>query len=303
MTARWLLVLLLTTLLAATGSGDAQAFAHIVRQGETLAQIADRLYGDAKHEALLVGANALDTQGGTIIVPGMRLEIPAPGHHTVLQGETWADVALAWLGTNDIARTELLARANKGVSWVSPVEGREIEIPAVVTYIAGEAETVDGIAQRFWGNANRGWELDAYNRRQGLSVRKGELMLVPMVGLRLTEAGKAEAHVAAERDGAGRGIALEQQHKADTELPLLLAEVRYGRYAEAIGRGNRLLGGGALTRPQLAVTHRALTEAYVAIDARTAAAGACSAWKSNEPNPVLDPLRVSPKILAACDPR
>ncbi|MDP9150399.1 MAG: LysM peptidoglycan-binding domain-containing protein [Myxococcota bacterium] len=302
MIARWRLVLFSSSVLAANGD-DAHGFTHIVREGETLAQIADHVYGDAKHEALLVGANALDTQGGTIIAAGMRLEVPAPGHHTVVHGETWADVALAWLGTNDIARTELLARANKGVSWVSPVEGKEIEIPAVVTYIAGEAETVNGITQRFWGNANRGWELNAYNRRQGLLVRRGELVLVPMVGLKLTASGKAEARDAAERDGAGRGMALEQQHKADTELPLLLAEVRYGRYAEAIARGNRMLGGGALTHPQLALTYRALLEAYVAIDARSAAAVACAAWQANDANPKLDPLRMSPKILAACDTR
>ena len=60
-------------------------------------------------------------------------------------------------------------------------------------------------------------------------------------------------------------------------------------------------GGGALTHPQLATIHRALLEAYVAIDARAAAAAACEAWKSNDPGAVLDPVRVSPKIRAACE--
>jgi LysM repeat protein len=298
-------LLLMGSVLAATAaaSHDAGAFQHIVKPGETLAQVADRVYGDAKLETVLVGANALDVQGGTIISPGMRLEVPAPGHHTVIQGETWADLALLWLGTNDMARNELLARVNKGVPWVPPVEGQEIEIPAVVTYISGEGETVNSIAQRYWGNAGRGWELNTYNRREGVGVRRGEVVLVPMPGLRLTEAGRAEARAAAERDGASGGMALEQQRKADAELPQLLADVRYGRYAEAAARGNRLLGGGALTHPQLAVVHRALLEAYVALDARVSAAAACAAWRSNEPNPVLDPVRVSPKIRAACDAR
>jgi LysM repeat protein len=282
-------------------AGDASAFQHIVKPGETLAQIAERVYGDGKRETVLVGANALDVQGGTIISPGMRLEVPAPGHHTVLQGETWADLALLWLGTSDMARTELLAHTNKGVPWVPPVEGQEIEIPAVVTYIAGEGETVNTIAQRFWGAAPRGWELNTYNRREGVLVRRGEVVLVPMPGLRLTEAGRAEARAAAERDGASGGMALEQQRRADAELPQLLADVRYGRYTEAIARGNRLLGSGAMTHPQLAVLHRALLEAYVAIDARPSAVAACAAWRSNDPNAVLDPVRVSPKVRAACD--
>jgi LysM repeat protein len=284
-------------------AGGASGFTHIVRPGETLAQIADRIYGDAKLERVLVGANALDAQGGTIIAPGMRLEIPAPGHHTVMQGETWAELSLSWLGSSDIARTELIAHANKGVPWVPPVEGQEIEIPAVLTYIAGDNETINGVAQRFWGNANRGWELNVYNRREGVPVRRGEAVLVPMAGLRLTETGRAEARAAAERDGASGGMALEQQRKADAELPALLADVRYGRYAEALARGNRLLGGAALTHPQLALVHRALLEAYVALDAKAAAAAACAAWRSNEPNAALNPVRVSPKILAACAER
>jgi LysM repeat protein len=280
-----------------------RAFTHIVKPGETLALIAERVYGDAKRETVLVGANALDVQGGTIISAGMRLEIPAPGHHTVAQGETWAELALSWLGTNDMARTDLLARDNKGVPWVPPVEGQEIEIPAVVTYIAGENETVNTIAARFWGDPNRGWELNAYNKRQGVAVSRGEVVLVAMPGLRLTEAGRAAARAAAERDGASGGMALELQRKADAELPLLLSDVRYGRYAEAVARGNRLLGGAALTHPQLAVLHRVLLEAYVALDARAAAAAACAAWRSNDPAAALDPVRTSPKIRAACDAR
>jgi LysM repeat protein len=290
-------------LLGLASPRDARAFSHVVKTGETLAQIAERVYGDSKYEAVLIGANALDVQGGSAIMPGMRVEIPAPGHHTVAQGETWPELALSWLGSNDIGRADLLARSNKDVAWIPPVEGQEVEVPAVVTYIAGDGETVNSIAQRFWGDPYRGWELDTYNHREGVAVRRGEAILVPMLGLRLTEAGKTEARAAAERDGASGGMAFEHQRSADTELPQLLADVRYGRYAEAVARGNRLIGAGALTRPQLATVHRALLESYVALDAHAAAAAACAAWRSNEPHVALDSDRVSPKIRAACDAR
>ena len=46
-------------LLAVLVAPRAIAFPHVVRPGETLAQIAARLYGDAKRESLLAGANAL----------------------------------------------------------------------------------------------------------------------------------------------------------------------------------------------------------------------------------------------------
>jgi hypothetical protein len=287
--------------IALASSGDAYGFTHIVKPGETLAQIAERMYASPKLEVVLVGANALDVQGGAVIVPGMRLEVPAPGHRTILSGETWAALALLWLGSGDPARAELLALSNRGVPWVPPAEGQEIEIPAVITYIAGESETVNSIAARFWGDPNRGWELNPYNRREGVLVRRGEVVLVPMPNLKLTDAGKAEAKVAAERDATVAGIALEQQRRADADLPQLLADVRYGRYGEAVARGNRILGGGSLTRSQLATVHRSLLEAYVAIDARAAASAACTAWRANDPTAVVDPVRVSPKIIAACD--
>jgi hypothetical protein len=95
-------------------------------------------------------------------------------------------------------------------------------------------------------------------------------------------------------------MTLEHQSSAEAELPALLADVRYGRYAEAIADGNRLLGRGGLTRPQLASVQRALVEAYVAVDANAAAATSCAAWKANTQNATLDPVRVSPKIRAAC---
>jgi len=280
---------LLVGAIALAFSGDARAFTHIVKPGETLAQIAERMYASPKLEVVLVGANALDVQGGAVIVPGMRLEVPAPGHRTIVSGETWAALALLWLGSGDPARAELLALSNRGVPWVPPTEGQEIEIPAVITYIAGESETVNSIAARFWADPNRGWELNPYNRREGVLVRRGEVVLVPMPNLKLTDAGKVA------------GIALEQQRRADADLPQLLADVRYGRYGEALARGNRILGGGSLTRSQLATVHRSLLEAYVAIDARAAASAACTAWRANDPAAVVDPVRVSPKIIAACD--
>jgi hypothetical protein len=57
-----------------------------------------------------------------------------------------------------------------------------------------------------------------------------------------------------------------------------------------------------LTRPQLATVHRALLEAYVALDAPPLAAAACAAWRKEDSTAAnLDPALISPKIRAACD--
>ena len=74
---RRLPILVSLVAIALAASTDAHGFIHIVRPGETLSQIATRMYGDARKELIIADANALDVQGGSVIVPGMRLEIPA----------------------------------------------------------------------------------------------------------------------------------------------------------------------------------------------------------------------------------
>jgi LysM repeat protein len=295
------LALLSTAAMVATPS-DAAAFGHVVSQGDTLAQLAIRFYGTPRFEAAIAGANALDVHGGSAIVSGQLLEIPAPAHHRVKEGETWFGIARVYLG--DTKRAELLARANGAVAWVPPVESQEVEIPSVVAHIAAEHDTMGSLAQRYLGDINKSWELDVYNGRDGKQrLLRGDVVLVPLIDLSLTEEGKKAARASADRARTeGGGQAYDAQRRAEADIPPLLADVRAGRYVDAVGKGNRLLGSGELTRPQLAAIHRALLEAYVALDAAGLAAGACSAWRTNAGGDVkLDARSVSPKIRTACN--
>lgn len=279
---------------------DASAFTHVVSQGETLAQIAMRVYGTPRFETAIASANALDVHGGSVIVPGQPLEIPAPSHHRVTEGETWFELARVHLG--DARRAEVLARHNGAVSWVPPSSGQEVEVPAVFGHIAGEGETMASLTQRYFGDINRTWELDAYNHRKGeQKLMRGDIVLVPLLDLTLTREGKEEAARAADRARSeGGGQAFEAQRKGEAELPPLLADVRAGRYVDAVARGNRLLGGSELTKPQLATIHRALLEAYVALEIPGMAAAACQSWKTHAGEVRLDARTTSPKIRAAC---
>lgn len=298
------LAIVLLASAALTATGPAEAFPHVVRPGETLAEIATRVYGNPKMEIVLAGANFLDLQGGSAPVAGMRLEIPSPSYHRVIAPESWNALALRYLG--EARRSDVLARLNRGVAWIPPVDGLEIQIPYVLTVICGEGERMTELAHRYLGDANRAWELEAYNGRKptqtgAAPLKRGELVLIPLLDLELTEAGKAEARVGGERTRGAGGHVLEAQRRVDAELPILLADLRGGRYVEVVARGNRLLGSGELTKIQLASLHRALLEAYVALDALPAASGACAAWRTNDPSAPLDPNFVSPKIVAACN--
>ncbi len=279
--------------------GDARGFPHVVKKGETLAQIAERTYGRVEMEQLLVAANGLDAGGGIPIVAGMRLEIPALGHRRVAQGETWGTLADELLG--DERRGDVLAMANGAMPWIQPADGQEIVVPWNLRVTAGSNDTLLTLAYRFLGDRDQAWMLDGYNHRRGEPIHRGDLVLVPLHDLGLTAEGRLEAATAGalvRSEGAGR--AREAQRHAEGELPQLASEIRAGRWVEAVTRGNRLLGSGDLTKPELAAIQRALVEAYVALDAVGLAETACGGWRSADPDVKLDPVELSPKILRAC---
>ena len=280
-------------------AASAQAFPHIVKPGETLAQIAERTYGRVEMEQILVAANGLDAGGGIPIVPGMRLEVPALSYRRALAGDTWPGLAAALLG--DASRSDALALANASMPWLAPADGQELLVPYNLRVVAGASDSLLTIAYRYLGQRDKAWMLDRYNHKKEDPIRRGEVVLVPLVDLPLTAEGKVEAAsagamVRAEATGQTR----EAQRKVDAELPTLSADVRGGRYVEAIARGNRMLGYGELARPQVAAVSRLLTEAYAAMDAVGLAETSCGAWRSADPTAALDPVELSPKILRAC---
>jgi hypothetical protein len=287
-------------LFAATGvSADVGAFPHVVRQGETVAQIAEAMYGRVELERVIVEANGLDGRRGMEVVAGMRLDVPAVDHHRVLPADTWQTIADDLLGHSK--RGDVLAYVNDSHPWLKPEVGREIIVPYNLRYVASRGDTTQSIAYRFLNRRDDAWVIASYNELSRARMRQGEVLLVPLVDLALTEAGRAAALTAGAlvRSQAG-GAAREAQQKAAAELPKLADDVRRGRYIEAVARGAAILDDTGLSEPQLALTHRSLTEAYVALDAVGLAATSCAAWRQHDPNAVLDPIDHSPKILAAC---
>lgn len=279
----------------------AHAFPHVVQRGETLASIAEKIYGRIQYERILVHANALDACGGTSITTGMVLEVPAVGHRRIHAGETWQGLAKELLG--DERRADALAQANHGKPWQAPEDGAEIVVPYNLRYVVQKEETVPSIASKFSVDNQFAWTLDRYNQVGGHVLRRGDVVLVPLTDLPLTEAGKleaAQAQAAVRSEGAG--AAREAQRKATAELPALLGEVRGGHYIDAVLRGTRLLNIGELSRPQKADIHRAMTEALVALDAPGLAAASCQEWLAADPQAIVDPTTTSPKIIAACKP-
>lgn len=278
---------------------EAHAFPHVLHRDESLAKIAERVYGRVDLEKLLVAANGLDIGGGVPTAVGQRLEIPALQYIRVQSGDTWASLAETLLGHPD--RQDVLSAANDSSPWMTPAEGVEIVVPYNLRVVAGTNDSVVTIALRFMGSREKAWILDHYNFLKGRPLKRGDVVLVPISSLPLTDAGRADAAAASslERSQAA-GSTRDAQRRADSEMPSLMAEIRSGRYLDAVQRGSRMLGYGELSKPQLAAIHRQLLEAYAALDARGHASASCRIWRESDPEVILDPDQLSPKLLAVC---
>jgi hypothetical protein len=289
-------------LCAALVATPAGAFPHVVKRGETAARIAEQMYGRIELERIVVAANGLDGRRGSETVPGMRIEIPAVAHRKVLAGDSWQSLAEELCGSP--GRGDVLAFLNAQKPWLRPAVGADIIVPFNLRYVASTNDTTETVAYRFLGERDLAWVIASYNSLQRAILRQGEIVLVPLTDLALTEEGRRAAQTAhALMRSEGEIGRREAQLRADRELPLLAQDVRHGRYVEAIARGASLVGDekqAGLSEPQLAAAFRYLTEAYVALDATAAAAHACASWRAHDPTAELDPVLVSPKIMAVC---
>jgi hypothetical protein len=291
----------LLLMLAALGAaGHAHAFQHVVQSGDTLASLAEKYYGRIQLEKLLVAANLLDQGGGSPIVRGMRLEVPALQHFRVRPGDTWDLLAAELLGSP--SRSDVLSIANDSSPWLTPEEGSEIIVPYNLRLVAEQGDNLIEYAYIYLGDKNKAWVLDRYNGFKGKGIDPGDVVLVPLTDLPLTDKGKAAARQAsgiAVTESAGD--TRQAQRKVAQEIPALIADVRAGRYVDAVSRANRFIGSASLSEPQLAVIHRELTAAYVALDAQGLATAACQEWRKRDPAARLDPVILSPKILRVCE--
>lgn len=282
-------------------AGSAQAFPHIVQPGDTLAALAKRYYGRIQLERVLATANALSGNKNGLS-PGMVLEIPAVTYRQVHEGETWKSLAQELLGGEH--RHILLAQVNGHKPWIEPELGQLILIPYNLGWVASGEESLATLAYRFLGSTKYAYRLVQYNELGENGAERGQVLLLPLSELPLTDEGRAAAtQAAAQISQQSQGKEYEHQRDSRKSTEKLADDIRGGRYISAVARGTELLAAGHLSQPGRAQVQRWLLEAYVALDARGLARTACESWHSLAPAAKLDPLTTSPKILRLCPNR
>ncbi len=296
-TLRGAALLMGLALLPKAAAAQDLAYIHVVKNGETLASIAQSYYGDPKRENVLVAENGLLAQGGASIVEGLRLIIPTVSYHRVQPGDTWRDLAVRYYG--DPNRAVALLRANQAKPGSAPDEGAQLLIPYPVRHIVEQGETLVTITEQYYQDRNDLRLLKAFNTGKG-RVARGHIVLVPLFDLVLSEEGRA-------RLTAASGVRLESgetrslQARVDASLPVLREHIAKGRFAEAVALGNQLLGSGHLTSHQEISIQRELATAYVALDRSDLAQEAFGHALDKQPDLELDSARTSPRVIAALE--
>jgi LysM repeat protein len=292
-----LLSLLLGTVLVLLSSGaKAQAvYTHAVQEGDTLASIAQRYYGDPTREAVLREANRMKGTGVNGLVSGSWIFVPMVTFYRVGKDETWKSLAARFFGRE--ARAATLIEANKGSRRVEPDEGAELLVPYPLRHVVGPGETLSKIAKMYMPDSPLSLKrIRRFNA--GARIERGQVVLVPLFDLRLAGEGRAEASAAFAR-ASGGGAAKAAQDEVESSLPELIEQVKKAAFAEAVSLGNRLLGTQSLTSTQVVTIQKELAVAYVALERTDLAEASFRAALALQPNLELDTVRTSPRVLEA----
>jgi LysM repeat protein len=269
---RGLVSLLLTVAIAGLSSGaKAQAvYTHAVQEGDTLASIAQRYYGDPTREAVLREANRMKRPAVNALVAGSWIFVPMVTFYRVGKEETWKSLATRFFGRE--ARAATLIEANNGNRRIEPDEGAELLVPYPLRHVVSPGETLTKIAKMYMPDSPLSLKrIRRFNA--GARIERGQVVLVPLFDLRLA------------------GV--------ESSLPQLIEQVKKAEFAEAVSLANRLLGTQSLTSTQVVTIQKELAEAYVALERTDLAEASFRVALALQPNLELDTVRTSPRVLEA----
>ena len=281
------LAMVLTIVAATNARADV---VHQVRQGDTLASIAERYYGDPSREATLVAANVLSAQANVSLAPGMRIVVPAISYYRVVAGDTWTRIAQRELGS--ATRAGYLAQVNAANFALLPSAGTVLRVPYLLRFVVLDDEQLFEIARRFYGEHAQVQFILEFNHLSSTRLQRGQVLLLPIADLVLREEPPCES-------AAPLASANAVQREVDRQIPALASLVAHGQYVEAIALGSRLAAAAALSAAQRINVDRALAEAYCAVDRTDLAADALRDALSVDHALSVDERTTPPKVLDA----
>jgi len=284
--------LLVVIALAAIASAQPPATAiYRVKKKDTLDVIAAEYYGDRTQARLIVVENKLKGP----VKAGERLRVPVTREITTDKGDTFESLAQTYLG--DSKRGPLLADFNEHDVKDIPAAGTPITIPAQITHVAKEDESLAHVSTTYFGDAKQADLLRRYNHLDKSAVDKGESITVPLIHIRVRaqKMPQIDSDAKARRDEHRR-----LQAEAETALPLARTSWLQGDFAGVKGT----LGPFAsrlhfLDTPTAVEVGILLGRAHVAFGETELAVKSFAQVRERKPAQPLSTYTESPKVIDA----
>jgi LysM repeat protein len=279
-----------------TVRADGPNLVHVVQVGDTLASIAQTYYGDPKRELVLAAENGLLEHTPGELAAGLRLAVPVVQFHTVVEGDTYRDLAARFYG--DPERASVLLRANDKKASAPPEVGAQLVVPYPLRHTVRVGETTVSVLEQYYPLGRDEQRLFRAFYPVRPRAQRGHILLIPIADLKLSLEGqkRVEQKLGVRVDA---GEARAEQARIEQRIPELREHVQHGRFVEAVALGNQLLGSGNVTGYQQNSIQRELATAYVALEREDLAIASFLKVLEKQPDLELDSVRTSPRVLRA----
>jgi len=282
-------------LLAFTAIAHAQppgTLTYRVKAKDTLDVIAAEYYGDRDKAMLIVIENKLKDRR---VKGGERLHIPVTREIATEKGDTFESLAQTYLG--DPKRGPVLADFNEHDVTDIPATGTLLTIPAQITHVAQNDETLGHVSSTYFGDPKHAELLRRYNFLDKSSLEKGDSVLVPLLNIRVRP-GKLPP-----LDGEARERRDEHkriQAEAEAALPLARTSWMQGEFAGVKGTLSPFASKLDFLDTQVAVEIGLLLgRAHVAFGETDRAVKSFAMVRERKPVQTLSAYAESPKVIEA----
>jgi LysM repeat protein len=285
-----IIIFALIALVLALGAPCQAMVYHTVRKGENLAIVAKHYYGDPDKALFLIEYNGI--RDPRSINPGRRIAVPEARIHRVRKGDTLSRIAKKYL--NDSRKSLGLARLNgiKDPTSISP--GMTITIPVEILHTVKKGDTLSRIAQRYYGHADASGFLALYNDiKDPRNLKPGTRLILPIWDLRIIKKKSRPRRPPRPRPKTQR-----VETKGEILLEKGIIDYFVGDYRGAVKNLQKALAVGLTEKGDVSKTHRFLAFAYVALNEPDRAKRCFREALKIDPDLRLDPVYVSPKIIA-----
>lgn len=322
--------LVAASLLLVTVPARGKEIQHVLRDGESLAALADHFYGSRWKAVYILGRNQLASSKEA--KAGMRLLIPACWIYRVRRGDSPTKIAKKYLG--DAERFTVMMSMN-GLDKDQEIKvGQELLMPFHITHPVQRGDSLSGIAKRFFGTTRKANLLRDYNGDSS-DLHPDDKLIVPIFDRAALDLNKKSPPPApntkAPEPPRPAARAPDPELKAETgkepeeptaaeetetdeapapspaavsrkaELAEAVAAYSAGEFAAATEQLEAVLETAAdngLPPGELAVTLRYLGFCAVASADPEMAREYFHQWLVIEPDAKLDLVAISPKIIA-----